>query len=91
MLLFAVPENIKKIGNKKYVLGPDRIIFGDAQQYCLSVGGTLAEPDLTQEAIEALSNGFHTEFADEIATSKSYKNSRIKIKCETILYRGWEN
>ena len=62
---------LKRIGEKCYFLGPTQETLDDAQDFCLSRCGLLAEPDLTLEAITALHTGFKTAFADEIALSNS--------------------
>ena len=63
--------NSKRIGVECYFLGPTRLSIDAAQQFCLSHGAKLAEPNLTLADITALSNGFQTIFADEIQTSNS--------------------
>ena len=65
-------SKFKKIGNKCYTLGLTQLNLDDAQQYCLAYGGKLAEPDLTEDDIRALHDGFVTQFADELTTSIIY-------------------
>lgn len=52
-----------------YILGKTPLILSEAQDYCLSFCGRLAEPNLTQADITNLHDGFVTQFANEITTS----------------------
>ena len=59
----------KRIGDKCYILGQSKYGFDAAQQFCGTMGGILAEPNLIQAEIEALIVGFKLQFAEEIAIS----------------------
>ena len=75
----------KRIGDKCYSLGPTRLDIYDAQLFCMSLCGKLAEPNLSQNDIKALYDGFTTQFADEIVIS-SYRNTNFCFVVDSYIF-----